>query len=191
MQTLIPPPSPPGLKLFAPGDASDLEICEGDSNLFLNYNPGQNRNEESNLSDPPNFPDGFLPTDIGGFNFTELEEGPRAALYGRDDWLAGYPMPDNCLSLELGKIDSTKAIGGQFVEYAPPINSVVHCNLINWMDLVSTSPEGGFEEALAMGLKNIPTHGNSCLRQAAAESLANLTCLDRFYAGDGGVCRIW
>ena len=77
------------------------------------------------------------------------------------------------------------------MEYAHLINPVLHCNLINWLDLASPSPEGGFEEALAIGLKNIPTHGNSQLRQAAAESLAHLTCLDRFHAGDGGARRIW
>ena len=153
--------------------------------------PKREEAEESNLSDPPNYLAGVLPLEIGESDFAELEEGARSALYGRGDWLVGHPLPDNRFSLELDKVDITKAIEGQFMEYAPLINPALRCNLINWLDLVSTSPEGGFGEALAMGLKNIPTHGNSCLRQAAAESLAHLTCLDRFHDGDGGVCRIW
>ena len=126
--------------------------------------------EESNLSDPPNFLASVLPLDVVEFDFTELEDGLRSALYGRDDWLVDHPLPDNRFSLELDKVDITRAIEGQFMEYAPLINPALHCNLINWLDLVSTSPEGGFEEALAMGLKNIPARGNSRLRQAAAES---------------------
>ena len=51
--------------------------------------------------------------------------------------------------------------------------------------------DGGFEGALASGLKNVLVHGNSVLRHHASASLANLQCLDRFHSGDGAVSRIW
>ena len=50
--------------------------------------------------------------------------------------------------------------------------------------------DGEFEAGLADGLRKVMSHGNSKLRKPDLEALANLHCLDRYRAGDTGVCRI-
>ena len=126
------------------------------------------------LTDSPNFLAGILPPDIESFDFAELEDGLRAVLYGRGDWLVELPPSDVPLSAELGQIEDSRDIELMFTPYAPLINPALHCTLVNWLDHCTVMLDGGFVEALAQGLKNILVHGNSLLRQAASESLPRL-----------------
>ena len=134
---------------------------------------------------------GHPPLGIIAFDFTLLEDELRSVLFGRDDWLVPMSPPTSHLSVELGNIDDTRGVEFLFAPYASSIDSSLHCALANWVDYHLAMHDGGFEGALALGLRNILVHGHSTLRQPASTALANMRCIGRFHSGDGGARRIW
>ena len=95
-ENVAPIPNPPGLVSVLPPTTNDLgtEVKATNSN-FVDFETRGTDLEESNLSAPPNPLAGVIPLDIGEFDFTELEEGLRSAIYGGDDWLVDRPAPDS------------------------------------------------------------------------------------------------
>ena len=139
----------------------------------------------------PNMYAGIIPGDISKFDFTLLEENLRDILFGKDEWLTESPIETRNLKVELDSIEDQLDLKNLFTPYAPMVDRALHCPLLNWLGRNMAMHDGGFEPALAQELTNIMSSGNSHLRKLASESLANLRCLDRFHAGEGGICRIW
>ena len=147
--------------------------------------------EEDDSPIPTNPFIGTPPADINSFNFTLLEDDFRTLLYGQDDWLIPPSESTSLLVTEVDNRGISQEVDRLFESYAPLLDPSLYCVLLNWINLRTFNTNSDFEAELAAGLKNVMVHGNSFLRLQANKALANLQCLDRFHAGDGGVCRIW
>ena len=99
-------------------------------------------------------------------------------------------VPSAAAIPSLDQIEEQRDLEFLFKPYMSPIRDDLHCPITKWIDHRSCIQDGGFEAALAMGLRRVTSRGNSELRKLASEALANLHCLGRFHAGDAGVCRI-
>lgn len=138
----------------------------------------------------PNHFTGIPPTDIDSFDFTQMEDGARANLLGRDDCLSEMPPPQQSLSAELDQIEDIRDIEILFASYASLVNPILPFVLMNWLGRRAVLQDGCFEAPIDQGLGNMLVRRNSGIRRCASEPVANLQCLGRFRAG-GGVCRIW
>ena len=133
---------------------------------------------------------GFAPEDVRYFDFTRSAGKLRSMIYGRDDWLA---PKDNAASTSIpsfDQIEDQKDLALLFAPYAPLIPVELHGPVINRLGRHDGMVDGGSAPMLATGLRRVVPHGKSKLRKLASEALAHRHCLDRFHAGDTGICRI-
>ena len=133
---------------------------------------------------------GQYPADVNAIDFTLQEEECRALLYGRDTWLV--PVIDSPCTIEADFHTETDRsfVTKKVTPYLMDIPADLHAPLLNWIVMSDPEQSEDFESTLAGGLRNIMAHGNSILRPMASDTLARFRCLDRFHAGEGGVCRI-
>ena len=187
-------PSPPGLQSpdFDFADTPSLTPSSTSTCLSsdLLRQPLVVTEERTPDSPSPNPFVGITPDDINEFNFTLPGNKFRSLLFGRDDWLAPMDKPALNLIPSFDQIEDQRDSEILFKPFTSLIHVDLHCTLINWLDHSSCMKDGAFEAGLATGLRKVMSHGNSKLRKHASEALANLHCLDRYHAGDAGVCRI-
>ena len=177
---------PPPLWLIPTPDTSGGSEMTGQTPDGPPEGAGNNERDMASTPDSPNAFAGVIPTDVNLSDFTQLGDGLRAALFGHDDWLVEMIASQEPLSVELDRIDDKRDLELLFAPSAPLIQKDLHCGLINWLSRHSAMQDGGFEASLADGMKSVVGYGGSGLRQLASEPLANLQCLDRLHAGEGG-----
>ena len=175
---IIPPP--PGLKEMT-HDATFPETDSYPTLIVGDSHEGTN---------PMNPWVGTYPADIDSFDFAAAEEQLRALLFPKDTWLPCIDPTSTPLRVEGAPGQTHQRVLELAQPFLNEINEELHASLLNWVRNHLPQGEPEFEEALATGLRNITTHGNSRLRSLASSALAHLKCLDRFHAGDAGVCRI-
>ena len=94
------------------------------------------------------------------------------------------------ISAALDDIEDKRDIEHLSKPFGPVIHPDLHCVLLNWVDRNDALADRGFGQALALGLRDVLSYGNSHLCQLASNALAQLGGLDRFHVGGAGVCRI-
>ena len=133
---------------------------------------------------------GEYPLDINQYDFTLQEDECRALLFGRDTWLVPQEQHTAHVLAETDeRVDHTriKELAAHHIKGLP---WELHTPLLNWIALDDPKQNCEFEASLACGLRNVAAHGNSILRNKALETLSRMKNLDRYHAGDGGICRI-
>ena len=133
---------------------------------------------------------GVGPADIAFFDFTQPEESMRNMLFGRDDWVIPAEEHGAPIHVDGGNARDYSEIDALGCPYLDSIHPDLHCALLNWLGRRIGDHNAHFEALLDEGLRNIMAHGSSHLRRMASDTLLKLQCLDRFHAGDAGICRI-
>ena len=146
--------------------------------------------KESPSMHPINPGVGIYPADIDQFDFTLNEDNCRDLLYGRDSWLVPQDETYGLVEVDTDEVFDQNKVMRFAQNQMEGVPTELQTPLLNWVALGNPTSECEFEEHLATGLRNIVAHGNSKLRNQALEILGRRKNLDRFHAGDGGVCRI-
>ena len=133
---------------------------------------------------------GSYPPELDYDDLTLPEDNLRTMMFGADFWFMTEPPDFSPLDAPDDVLSFNRAVGRFLGPNLMGVPSDLHSPLLNWIDAHCAITTSEVEPLLASSIRNILARGSSNLRQLSAATLAKFRSLDRFHAGDGGICRI-